>query len=469
MRHYATNLLTACAAVSLSCAAADAAPTFSHVIIVVQENRTPDNLFGSNPTFEPGVDIATSGLDSKGRTVTLKATPINGCYDVAHTHQAFTAMYDRGKMDGADLQLTWLSSDCVIPLEPAFRFADNSTGVIQPYFDIATQYGWANRMFQTNQGPSFPAHQFIFGGTSAPTETSHLFAAENMALIGAGGGAGCAAARGQRVAVIDPHGDEASFPPVFPCFDRPTMAELLEGAGLTWRYYLDTQTVRSIWNAPSAIKNICVAQTQSGLPNCTGPNYVNNVIPTQAQVLTDIGNCDLAKVSWVIPDALDSDHAGVTGTTGPAWVASIVNAVGTQPACQGGEQYWHDTAIFITWDDWGGWYDHVLPFHVGGWATHHWGEGYTYGFRVPLLVVSAYTPAGYVDNDPHDFGSILSFIEANYGLGRIGPGYYADAFATGLSAFFTLTAPRSFSIIPAKWNAAYFQHRPPSNLPPDDD
>ena len=469
MRHYATKAFAVCAFVSICCGPADAAPPFSHVIIVFQENRTPDNLFGSNPTFEPGVDIATSGTDSTGRTVTLKATPINGCYDVAHTHQAFTAMYDGGKMDGADRQQTTLISDCVVPLEPAFRFSDNSTGVMQPYFDIAKQYGFANRMFQTNQGPSFPAHQFIFGGTSAPTETSRLFAAENMALIGAAGGAGCAAARGQRVAVIDAQGSEASFPPVFPCFDRPTMAELLEAAGLGWRYYLDTQSVRSIWNAPAAIKNICVAQPQGKLPTCTGPDYVANVIPTQAQVLTDIGNCELAKVSWVIPDALDSDHAGVTGTTGPAWVASIVNAVGTQPLCPGGENYWKDTSILITWDDWGGWYDHVPPYHVGGWATRHWGEGYTYGFRVPLLVVSAYTPAGYIDNDPHDFGSILSFIEANYGLGRIGPGYYADAFATDLSAFFTLTAPRSFSVIPAKWDASYFLHRPPSNIGPDDD
>jgi len=469
MRHYARTALAACASFTICGSPAIAIAPFSHIIIVFQENRTPDNLFGSNPTFEPGVDIATSGQNSKGQTVTLKATPIDGCYDVDHSHQAFTTMYNGGKMDGADRQLTTLTSDCRIPLEPAFRFADNSTGVIQPYFDIAKQYGFANRMFQTNQGPSFPAHQFIFGGTSAPTETSRLFAAENMALIGAAGGAGCAAARGQRVAVIDAQGSEASFPPVFPCFDRPTMAELLEAAGLGWRYYLDTQSVRSIWNAPAAIKNICVAQPQGKLPTCTGPDYVANVIPTQAQVLTDIGNCELAKVSWVIPDALDSDHAGVTGTTGPAWVASIVNAVGTQPLCPGGENYWKDTSILITWDDWGGWYDHVPPYHVGGWATRHWGEGYTYGFRVPLLVVSAYTPAGYIDNDPHDFGSILSFIEANYGLGRIGPGYYADAFATDLSAFFTLTAPRSFSVIPAKWDASYFLHRPPSNIGPDDD
>src|SRR5277367_4662435 len=122
MHHHATNALVALSAFSTWCAGAHAAPSFSHVIIVVQENRTPDNLFGSNPSFEPGVDIATSGLDSKGRTVTLKATPINGCYDISHAHQAFTQMYNGGKMDGADLEQVTLTSNCVVPLEPQFRF-----------------------------------------------------------------------------------------------------------------------------------------------------------------------------------------------------------------------------------------------------------------------------------------------------------------------------------------------------------
>jgi len=465
MHRHATTTFAACVAASL-CGAARAAPAFSHVIVIFQENRTPDNIFGSNPTFEPGVDIATSGMNSHGNIIPLKAEPINSCYDLGHSHMNFTLMYRGGRMDGADLNTVSFRGSCHVPLSPEFKFADNSTGDIQPYFDIAEQYGFANRMFQTNQGPSFPAHQFIFGGTSAPTTTSRLFASENMVSFG---NAGCIAEPGQRVVLIDRSGSEISAPPVYPCFDRPTMAELLNQAGLSWHYYLDTQSVGSIWNAPAAIKRICDAKKQDGSLNCAGPDYVNNVSAVQAQVLTDIANCDLARVSWVIPDAADSDHAEVTSNTGPAWVASIVNAVGTQASCPGGEQYWKDTAIFITWDDWGGWYDHVPPYHLGGWTTHHWGEGYTYGFRVPLLVVSAYTPAGYVDNNPHDFGSILSFIEANYGLGRIGPGYYADAFADDLSAFFTLTTARTFSVIPAKWNAGYFLHRPPSNIGPDDD
>jgi phospholipase C len=456
--------------------AAQAAPAFTHVVVVFQENRTPDNIFGSNPTFEPGVDIATTGQNSRGQTVQLQAEPIASCYDVSHTNEAFSEMYDGGKMDGADREIVSFQGlrlgQCIVPPNPQFKFADNSTGDVQPYFDIATQYGFANRMFQTNQGPSFPAHQFIFGGTSAPDPTSNLFAAENMAIssdVKTVAAAGCTAMRGQRVAVIGKAADEAQFPPVYPCFDRTTMADLLDQAGISWRYYLNTIAVGSIWNAPAAIRHICEAKEQAGVRVCTGADYVNNVISPQAQILTDIGNCNLPKVSWVIPDGRDSDHAGGTDNTGPAWVASIVNAIGTQAACPGGEQYWNNTAILITWDDWGGWYDHVPPFHLGGWPAHHWGAGYTYGFRVPLLVVSAYTRAGYVGNEPHDFGSILKFIEANYGLPRIDPGYYADAFATGLANFFTLSAPRPFKVIPAKVGAPYFLHRTPSTVGPDDE
>ena len=444
-----------------------AAPAFSHIIIVFQENRTPDNLFGSNPTFEPGVDIASTGLNLAGKSIPLTPVLLNSCYDLGHGHYDFTVMYNNGHMNGAQNVGVDYAGSCDAGPNPQFRFVDNSTATVQPYFDLAKQYGFDNRMFQTNEGPSFPAHQFIFGGTSAPTTTSPLFASENMANSEAV--AGCTAPPGQRVLVIDARGNESDYPPVYPCFDRPTMANLLDGAGLSWRYYTNTLATGSIWNGPAAIKDICLAQKQNGILNCTGAEYVKNVLPGQAQVLTDIAHCDLPKVSWVIPTAQDSDHAGITTANGPAWVASIVNAVGNQPACPGGDTYWNNTAIFITWDDWGGWYDHVPPFHVGGGGAHHWGDGYTYGFRVPLIVVSAYTPAGHVSNNPHDFGSILRFIEDNFGLAHIGPGYYADAFAAKLDGFFSLSTPRRFQTIPARQNAAYFLHEPASTIGPDND
>ena len=93
-------------------------------------------------------------------------------------------------------------------------------------------------------------------------------------------------------------------------------------------------------------------------------------------------------------------------------MASIVNAVGTSP-CKNpdGSSYWNSTAIIVTWDDWGGWYDHEPP-----WIEQHPQGGYQIGFRVPLIVVSAYTPAGFIGNTREDFGSVVRFIERNFGI-----------------------------------------------------
>ena len=104
--------------------------------------------------------------------------------------------------------------------------------------------------------------------------------------------------------------------------------------------------------------------------------------------------------------------------------------------------YWQNTAILVTWDDWGGWYDHVSPLaNNTGWCG-----SYCYGFRVPLLVISAYTPA-MADNQTHDFGSILHFVESNFGLASLG---YADAFADDLSEFFVPGKPRQFLRVKAR-------------------
>jgi phospholipase C len=120
--------------------------------------------------------------------------------------------------------------------------------------------------------------------------------------------------------------------------------------------------------------------------------------------LTDIAIGQLACVSWVIPTGQASDHPGITDGSGPSWVASVVNAIGNS-------QYWPNTAIIITWDDWGGWYDHVSPTITGGPGVIN---SYEYGIRVPLIVVSPYAKPAYISHQVNDFGSILKFIEATF-------------------------------------------------------
>jgi hypothetical protein len=186
-------------------------------------------------------------------------------------------------------------------------------------------------MFQTNQGPSFPAHQFLFVATSAPSandDHNGIFAAENT---GASVNTGCIAPSTITVPLINPQG--AEFTRIYPCFEHPTLTDLLDARGVSWRYYgsggdvwLDPQA-GGIWMAPNAIAHICVASGQT----CTGAEWTSHVELAPSAILSDIStNCNLRGVSWVIPDAFNSDHSlDVRNTGGPSWVASIVNAVGS--------------------------------------------------------------------------------------------------------------------------------------------
>jgi phospholipase C len=429
-----------------------------HIVVIFQENRSVDNLFQDPTLISRGADIVSSGLNSQGQTIPL--SPINlgttgpnpQNYDLSHAHAAFVSMYDNGKMDGADLITCSPAAECPPNAHPNAQFMYVVQSDVQPYFTLAEQYTFGDRMFQTNEGPSFPAHQFIISGTSAPSAGSNLFAAENPNKSPAG----CIAPLAETVAVIDPFGIETSNAPIYPCFEHPTLTDELDAAGISWKYY--TPSAGSIWTGPDAIQHICQEQTVNGTLTCTGPDWVSNVVIPQSQVLVDLANQHLAQVTWVIPDGQESDHALSNDGAGPSWVASIVNAIGNSP-------FWQNTMIIITWDDWGGWYDHVAPKVVNDGVS--WGSGYAYGFRVPLIVVGPYAKTQYISHVNHDFGSILKYIETTFNLPSLG---YADAPADNLSDCFQLTQPpNAFKLIPAAHDAAYFinDKRPPTD--PDDD
>jgi Phosphoesterase family len=172
-------------------------------------------------------------------------------------------MYDGGRMDGADkirVQCAATAIDCPPP-DPQFRYVDPAD--VAPYFEMAKHYAFADRMFQTNQGPSFPAHQFIISGTSAPTATSDLFAAENPYSTPPGG-TGCTALPGSFVLLIDPLGKESSSQ--YPCFEHPTLADLLDAKHIR-RYY--TPSAGSIWTGPNSIRHLRLAPTGPATSYCT--------------------------------------------------------------------------------------------------------------------------------------------------------------------------------------------------------
>jgi len=423
-------------------------PAVQHVVIVVQENRTPDNLFHGLDKLLPGADIADSGVDSQGQAIVLTSVPLANAYDLSHKHAAFKAMYDNGKMDGADLITCKARPGTSCPDHPQFKFVNPAD--VKPYFEIAVRYGFANRMFQSNQGPSFPAHQFILSGTSAPSTHSTDFVAENP-LNAPGGRTGCVAPPGETVAVIGPNGNEDRT--IYPCFEHRTLTDLLDARpDLSWRYY--TPSVGLLWTAPNAIRHMC----QPSGSNCDGPDWHGQkVVLKPSEILNDVAKNRLPSVSWVIPTGAESDHASNNDGTGPSWVASIVNTIGNS-------EYWDNTVILILWDDWGGWYDHVAP------PIDRRYSYYENGFRVPLLVVSAYTPAGYISNTTHTFGSVLKFVETAFGLPVIPPGTYADSRSDDLSDFFDFSRPpRPFEPIATAVGADYFLHDPRPVTDPDDD
>ena len=452
-------------------------PQFQHIIVVVQENRTPDNMFQglcAPPYGSPDSCSTSPGpnqyniqisqwLDASNARGYTQPTSVGftAPYDLDHSHQAFKVQCDNAfalntpcKMDGA----TRVACFGTCPSKPQFRYIDNSQGVLNPYLDIATQYGFANYMFQTNQGPSLPAHLYLFGATSAPSpedDASGIFVAENSNPGGLQ--TGCIADRNTFVYLISPPGNESSQ--IYPCVEFQTLGDFPQA--FSWKYY--APGAPTIWNAPVVIQHICQSSGYNG--QCLGSEYTDNVDLHPADIFTDISQCNLRGVSWVNPSAENSDHAGYNAPGGPSWVASIVNSIGNSNQCDGGAGYWNDTAILVVWDDWGGWYDHEVPS-----LQQQPQNDYEYGFRVPLLVVSAYTPAGYIDNTRYDFGSIVRFIEQNFGLqeGVLG---FADARSqTDLTAFFSSAQrPRTFKTISSPLDAIYFINDKTPMRGPDDD
>jgi phospholipase C len=378
---------------------AHAITAFQHIVIVFQENRSPDNLFyqlcqqtlpACSTTDPAKFDIQTlNWLDknASGGTINPLGTPLetcdvngNNCWDPGHSHTSWLDGCDpiygtNGlivgcKMDGAASEPCG-GAGCGALAQFPYYYVNSD---ITSYLVLAKSYGWANHMEQTNEGPSFPAHQFIFGASSAPSQgddAAGTFVSENLGTSPNG----CLAPVHAKIQLIDAFGIEDPNNTIYPCLEHQTISDLLEtyATPVSWKYY--TPGDGSLWTAPDAIEHICGGIFPNG--DCaTGSDFKRHVDTTPSDVLCNASlaalaagcsstnlqqrPCSLAAVSWVIPDGSNSDHPG-NNPGGPDWVASIVNAIGQSGCKDNGVPYWQDTAIVITWDDWGGWYDHENP------------------------------------------------------------------------------------------------------------
>ncbi|MBV9720101.1 MAG: hypothetical protein JOZ77_12340 [Candidatus Eremiobacteraeota bacterium] len=423
-----------------------------HIVIIVQENRTFNNLFA---TF-PGATGATVGkkLVGKGRhkrvePITLSEANLTTRATLNHHYASFLTAYDGGAMDGFN---RIISANTHVPERTApYQYVNPAQ--VAPYWTMAKEYGLANAMFATQGSDSFPAHQdLIRGGTEidstdslidTPTSNNHSW--------------GCDSPPGTVTSLITTNLYYELDAGPFPCTSDfpssgtgyPTLRDLLDAKSVSWKYYTpEIGSSGAIWNAFDVIA-----------PVRYGPEWGTNVSWPETNIFNDIDNGALPSVSWVIPDGRNSDHPHDGSDTGPSWVASVVNAVGQS-------SYWNSCAIIIVWDDWGGFYDPVPPplprDNQGG-----------PGLRVPMIVVSPYaretssSQPGYISNTVYELGTIVRFVEDTFNLGRLGT---TDETTNSMSDMFNLNQmPRPFQTIPAKYPRSYFTHRKPSGLPVDTD
>ncbi len=391
-----------------------------HVVIIVQENRSFDNLFNGFP----GADTVRTGLTHDGKVVSLQEAPLLRPIDVPHSHLQFESAYDGGKNDGFDLEGHGPLHGATPP--PAtYPYSYTKQSDVQTYWTLAQKYALADRMFQSNTGSSFPAHQYLIAAKS--------IAADSPAKKPWG----CDSPPGTSVQIINKNGVEVYGP--FPCFDYPTLADEMDSSKVSWRYYAPgPPDVSYIWSAFDAIRGIRF-----------GPDWTTKVVSPETKIVDDIAAGHLAQVTWVVPTYFNSDHAGRTVDNGPAWVAAVVDAVGKS-------RFWNTTAIFIVWDDWGGWYDHVPPLQL---------DLMSLGFRVPLIVVSPYSQHGYVSHVQHEFGSLLHFTEETFGLPSLGQ---TDVRADDLADCFNfLQTPAPFVPVKPVGSVSQALHAPEQDPDPD--
>jgi phospholipase C len=436
-------------------AAGSGSSPIQHVVLIVQENRSFDNLFA----LFPGADGATRGKMrvKRGRHWHDKWTPLQSHSlvmepDIEHCHAAFETEYDKGKLDGFNLVHFGVCRHTGKPVgTDVYQYVERDQ--IEPYWDIAEQWVLADHMFQTQGSGSFTAHQDLIRGATTINSYESIIDDPHAEPWG------CDAPPKTVTSLITADGKFLDGQGPFPCTNRfpssgyyATLRDLLDAKNVSWKYYTPCFSASDGCKANKKCP-LCAGDVLNAFdaiaPVRYGPEWTANVSMPETNIFSDINKGTLPAVSWVIPEDDEDDHPGEPVDKGPSWVASVVNAIG-------GSSYWDSSAIFVVWDDWGGLYDHAVPqqFHdnLGG-----------LGFRVPCLVISPYaivgqsSQGGYISSTQYEFGSILRYIEDNFGLGNLGT---TDVRANSIGDVFDYSqAARQFKPIGSQYSIRYFESR----------
>jgi len=350
---------------ALSCAAQT--NPIKHVVIIIKENRSFDNYFG---TF-PGTNGATYGFAGSKRIPLAHAKLVSP--DLGHGWRESIEAIDGGKMDGFYKDAPHYGSYVQFHKED-----------IPNYWKYAQTFALADNFFSSMYGGSFPQHLYFAAASSDdivgnPSQLKHGKRGPQAW--------GCDSQPGVVVAQVDPNNGQKNY--IFPCIDIPTLPDELDAAGRTWRYYsANRNSYGFIWSILDSISHIRY-----------GGEWDTNVLDVN-NFANDVQSGQLADVTWITPLGPVSDHPPQNVCRGENWSVEIINAIMQS-------KFWDSTAIFLTWDDFGGFYDHVPPPTV---------DYFGLGIRVPFIIISPYVKPGTIHHSVFEFSSMLSFSEKLFDL-----------------------------------------------------
>jgi phospholipase C len=350
---------------------ASAAPTsvhkpttpIEHFMFLMQENHTFDNYFGSRPGVDgipPGTCMPVKRDKPKPCVKPFHMGEL-GSVDLDHTAEAFRTQYNGGKMNGFVEGVSTQGKDGKL----AMAYYDDRD--LPYYWNVADEYVLFDRLFSSSNSGSIRNHMYRVTGSPGAT------------------------------------GKAESIPPGG-WGDIPTIFDRLEEAGISWKFYVENYDPTIDFRTRAAAKDIDRGAQAIWVPLLSYARYIDNPkvfgkIVDLDEYYDDAAQGNLPSVAFIAP-AGDSEHPPGNIGAGQTLIHSLLTQLMRSSA-------WNSSAFFWSYDDWGGWYDHVKPPQV---------DKFGYGFRVPALLVSSYAKRGYVDHTTMDFTSALKFIEVNWGL-----------------------------------------------------
>jgi phospholipase C len=378
---------------------AQARNQIDHIVFVIKENRTFDNYFG----LFPGADGATTGTHCDGTTAPLVKAPDRG-FAAGHSFTDGIRVIDGGKMDCFD----------------DVGYSQFQEKQIPNYWAYAKHFTLSDRFFSSIYGPTGIEHLWTFASQSDrfvdhgrpgqlgigkrqlcddPLETAfsfrHLSRDDQEKVYQLEN-------QGETGATQIPQFWEARWP----CTDVAVLPDRLQAAGISWKEYRGENE----WVQPLRM-----------VRHVRFSNMWKNVVSSD-EFIPDVNAGTLPAVSWLTPPFALSDHPPQSVCRGENWTVAVINAIMNSPE-------WSSTAIVLTWDDFGGFYDHVNPPHV---------DMYGLGPRVPTIIISPYARAAYIDHTTYEFSSVLRFIETVF---DVPPLTSRDANASDMLGAFDFTQP----------------------------